>query len=152
VADGFGLQSATAVIIKHANPCGAATAESIFTAYCKALETDPVSAFGGIVALNRMVDGKTAAEIGKLFLEILIAPAYDSEARAILSEKKNLRVLEIPSAGAGKAAVMTSVASPADSWSRTGTGRSLRSSGRRSSLKDRPRKRNTRPLILPGGW
>ena len=86
----------TAVIIKHANPCGAATADDITAAYLKALQTDPVSAFGGIVALNRMVDGKTAEEVSKLFLEILIAPAFDADAVKILSDRKNLRVLEIP--------------------------------------------------------
>jgi len=94
----------TAVIIKHANPCGAATADDIATAYLKALETDPISAFGGIVALNRTVDGKTAAEVSKLFLEILIAPAFDAEAVKILSEKKNLRVLEIPASCTKRAA------------------------------------------------
>ncbi len=93
----------TAIIVKHANPCGAATAAEIAAAYVKALETDPVSAFGGIVALNRIVDGRTAAEVSKLFLEILIAPAFDDEARKILGEKKNLRVLEISPACAKKA-------------------------------------------------
>ena len=93
-ASDFALPAA--VIIKHANPCGAATADDISLAYRKALETDPVSAFGGIVALNRPVDGKAAAEIIKTFLEIVIAPGFDREALAILNEKKNLRVLEIP--------------------------------------------------------
>ena len=94
----------TAVIIKHANPCGAATADDITAAYLKALQTDPVSAFGGIVAVNRTVDGKTAAEVSKLFLEILIAPAFDAEAIKILSAKKNLRVLSIPSTCTKRAA------------------------------------------------
>lgn len=86
------------IIIKHANPCGAATSDGeIALAYRKALETDPVSAFGGIVALNRRVDKKTAEEIAKTFLEVIIAPGFDEEAVALLSSKKNLRILEIPS-------------------------------------------------------
>ena len=85
------------IIMKHANPCGAATAESnLAEAYRKAMETDPVSAFGGIVALNRPVDKKTAEELAKTFLEVIIAPAFDDEAKAILGAKKNVRVLEIP--------------------------------------------------------
>lgn len=86
-----------AVVIKHANPCGAATSDGdLLTAYQKALKTDPVSAFGGIVALNRTVDAKTAEELAKIFLEVIIAPAFDEEAKAILGAKKNVRVLEIP--------------------------------------------------------
>jgi phosphoribosylaminoimidazolecarboxamide formyltransferase / IMP cyclohydrolase len=85
------------VIMKHANPCGAATAESnLAEAYRKAMETDPVSAFGGIVALNRTVDGKTAEELAKTFLEVIIAPVFHEEAKAILAAKKNVRILEIP--------------------------------------------------------
>ncbi len=86
-----------AVVIKHANPCGAATSDGdLLTAYQKALKTDPVSAFGGIVALNRTVNAKTAEELAKIFLEVIIAPAFDDEAKAILGAKKNVRVLEIP--------------------------------------------------------
>ncbi|MDO9585624.1 MAG: bifunctional phosphoribosylaminoimidazolecarboxamide formyltransferase/IMP cyclohydrolase, partial [Syntrophales bacterium] len=85
-----------AVIIKHANPCGAATSSDICKAYRKALETDPVSAFGGIVALNRPVDGKAAKELAKIFFEIIIAPGFDAEALKIFGTKTNLRVLEIP--------------------------------------------------------
>jgi len=92
------------VIVKHANPCGAATSGSdIATAYRKAMETDPVSAYGGIVALNRQVDKKAAEELAKIFLEVIIAPGFDEEAKAVLSGKKNLRLLEIPPAGAGPA-------------------------------------------------
>jgi len=91
----------TAVIMKHANPCGAATSsDDILTAYRKALETDPLSAFGGIVAFNRPVARKTAEEIAKIFLEVIIAPGFEKDALEILSTKKNLRLLEIaPSAG-----------------------------------------------------
>ncbi len=81
-------------IIKHANPCGVALGDSLAEAYARALACDPVSAFGGIIALNRPLDGATAAAIGQLFAEVVIAPGYTAEARAALSGKKNLRLLE----------------------------------------------------------
>ena len=84
-----------AVIIKHTNPCGVATAESISSAFKSALEADRVSAFGGIVALNSCVDANTANEISSLFFECVVAPNYDKEAKEILIKKKNLRVLEL---------------------------------------------------------
>ncbi|MBK8174219.1 MAG: bifunctional phosphoribosylaminoimidazolecarboxamide formyltransferase/IMP cyclohydrolase [Rhodospirillales bacterium] len=80
-------------IIKHANPCGVAIGPTLTDAWRKALACDPISAFGGIVAVNRVLDGITAQEIGKLFVEVVIAPAIDDEARTILAAKKNLRVL-----------------------------------------------------------
>lgn len=80
-------------IIKHANPCGVAIGESVSEAYLKALSCDPVSAFGGIVAVNRPIDAVTAEELAKIFLEVIIAPEVDAEARAILAHKKNVRVL-----------------------------------------------------------
>ena len=80
-------------IIKHANPCGVALGDSQVAAYRKALSCDPVSAFGGIVALNRPLDAATAEELGKLFLEVIIAPGVEREAEALLAEKKNLRLL-----------------------------------------------------------
>ncbi len=83
----------TAAIIKHANPCGVAMANTLAEAYRRALACDPVSAFGGIVAVNRALDADTAAEIGKLFAEVVIAPSIDPAARRILAEKKNLRLL-----------------------------------------------------------
>jgi len=81
-------------IIKHANPCGVAVAESPLEAYKKALKCDPVSAFGGIVALNRPLDEETAAAIAELFVEVVIAPEIGNGSRAVLAEKKNVRVLE----------------------------------------------------------
>ena len=95
----------TAVIMKHANPCGAATSgDDILEAYRKALETDPVSAFGGIVAVNRPVDRKAAEEIAKLFLEVVIAPKFEPEALEVFASKKNLRLIEVDTAcAAGKA-------------------------------------------------
>jgi phosphoribosylaminoimidazolecarboxamide formyltransferase/IMP cyclohydrolase len=83
------------VIIKHANPCGVAVAESPLAAYRNAFLTDPTSAFGGIIAFNRAVDGATAEAVGKQFVEVVIAPAYDEAARKVLAAKKNVRLLEI---------------------------------------------------------
>src|SRR5260221_11823828 len=80
-------------IIKHANPCGVATAATLEEAYRKALACDPVSAFGGIVAVNRELDAASAAAMAKLFLEVIIAPDADSEARAALAGKSALRLL-----------------------------------------------------------
>jgi len=81
-------------IIKHANPCGVAEAGSIAEAYRLALRCDPVSAFGGIIAVNRPLDAATAEEMAELFLEVIIAPEIAADARAVLAKKKNLRVLE----------------------------------------------------------
>jgi phosphoribosylaminoimidazolecarboxamide formyltransferase/IMP cyclohydrolase len=90
-----------AVIIKHANPCGAATSNGdMAEAFKKALAGDPVSAFGGIVALNRPVDAKTAEELIKTFFEVIIAPGFSADAADILKTKQNVRVLEIPAASA----------------------------------------------------
>ncbi len=80
-------------IIKHANPCGVAVAASPLEAYRLALRCDPVSAFGGIIALNRPLDAATAAEIVKIFSEVIIAPAVDDDARAVLAKKDKVRVL-----------------------------------------------------------
>jgi len=85
------------VAIKHANPCGVGIGENIFEAYKKAYEGDPVSIFGGIVAVNEEVDASTAEEMAKIFLEIIIAPSYSDDALKILKEKKNLRVLKLDS-------------------------------------------------------
>jgi len=83
----------TVAIIKHANPCGVASRESLAAAYAEALACDPVSAFGGIIAVNRSLDAATAEEVAKLFAEVVIAPAVDDDAKALLASKKNLRVL-----------------------------------------------------------
>ena len=86
------------VIVKHANPCGVATAGTLAEAYAKAWKTDPTSAFGGIVALNRVVDAATAEamQATKQFVEVLVAPGYSPEARAFFAGKTNLRLLEVP--------------------------------------------------------
>jgi phosphoribosylaminoimidazolecarboxamide formyltransferase/IMP cyclohydrolase len=83
-----------AVVVKHNNPCGVARAASLKEAFARARATDPVSAFGGIVALNRPVDRAAAEELIALFLECVIAPSYSAEARDILSAKAGLRVME----------------------------------------------------------
>lgn len=85
----------TVVAVKHANPCGVGSADTIYEAYMKAYEADPVSIFGGIVAANREIDAKTAEEINKIFVEIVIAPSFSHEAMNILTQKKNIRVLEL---------------------------------------------------------
>lgn len=85
--------SAAVAIIKHANPCGVAEGASLKAAYAKALACDPVSAFGGIVALNRTLDAEAAEEIVKTFTEVIIAPGATDEAAAIVAAKKNLRLL-----------------------------------------------------------
>ena len=90
----FDPKSAAAVaIIKHANPCGAAISASLKEAYLKALKCDPVSAFGGIIAVNRPIDAEAAAEITKIFTEVVIAPDASDDAKAIFAAKKNLRLL-----------------------------------------------------------
>ncbi len=87
------FEETVVAIIKHANPCGVALGATPLEAYKKALACDPVSAFGGIIALNRPLDGPTAEEIGKLFAEVVIAPEADAAAKAALASKKNLRLL-----------------------------------------------------------
>src|SRR5207237_1235393 len=82
-------------IIKHTNPCGAATGATLAEAYRRALECDPVSAFGGVIGLNREVDAETATEIEKLFVEAIAAPKFSGEARQIFAAKKNLRLVEV---------------------------------------------------------
>ncbi len=85
--------------LKHANPCGVGIGSDIFSAYQKAYQSDPVSIFGGIVALNREVDLKTAEAMSELFLEIIVAPAFAPDAFDLLAKKKNLRLLEVPDLG-----------------------------------------------------
>jgi phosphoribosylaminoimidazolecarboxamide formyltransferase/IMP cyclohydrolase len=84
------------VIVKHANPCGVAIGDSVLDAYRKAFKTDPVSAFGGILAFNRALDRAAAEAIGGQFAEVVIAPRVDPEARKVLEKKANVRVLEVP--------------------------------------------------------
>ncbi|QDP39240.1 bifunctional phosphoribosylaminoimidazolecarboxamide formyltransferase/IMP cyclohydrolase [Radiobacillus deserti] len=85
-----------AVAVKHMNPCGVGIGETIAAAFDKAFKADPVSIFGGIVALNRPVDKDTAEQLKGIFLEIVIAPSFTEEALAILTVKKNIRLLETP--------------------------------------------------------
>ena len=90
---------AMVAIIKHTNPCGAATGATVLEAYTKALAADPVSAFGGVIGINTEVDEAAAEEIAKLFVEAIVAPAYTPGARARFAAKKNLRLLEIEHGG-----------------------------------------------------
>ncbi|GLB61913.1 bifunctional phosphoribosylaminoimidazolecarboxamide formyltransferase/IMP cyclohydrolase [Cytobacillus sp. NCCP-133] len=91
-----------AVAVKHMNPCGVGTGENVFAAFSKAFAADPVSIFGGIIALNREVDAETAKKLYEIFLEIIIAPSFSDEALEILKGKKNLRLLTIPFEGKKK--------------------------------------------------
>lgn len=89
------FQDPAVVIVKHTNPCGTAVADNLHNAYLKAYEADPVSAYGGIAACNRDVDAETAAEMVKLFLEVIIAPSFSPEAKEIFAAKANLRLMAV---------------------------------------------------------
>ncbi|PLR65857.1 bifunctional phosphoribosylaminoimidazolecarboxamide formyltransferase/IMP cyclohydrolase [Bacillus sp. UMB0893] len=91
-----------AVAVKHMNPCGVGTGETIFEAFTRAYEADPTSIFGGIIALNHEVDKETAHKLHEIFLEIVIAPSFDKEALEILTSKKNIRLLTLDVLGAEK--------------------------------------------------
>jgi len=81
--------------VKHTNPCGTATGKNLADAYKKALECDPVSAFGGVIGVNRPIDADAAEEMAKLFLEVIAAPGFEEAAKAKFAAKKNLRLVEI---------------------------------------------------------
>jgi phosphoribosylaminoimidazolecarboxamide formyltransferase/IMP cyclohydrolase len=89
------FDSPTVAIIKHTNPCGCAEQPSLAEAWRKALECDPVSAFGGVIGINRSVDAETAREMAKIFVEAIAAPGYSPEALEILRAKKNLRLMQV---------------------------------------------------------
>jgi len=95
------FDSPACCIIKHTNPCGAAVGRSLREAYIKAYEADTVSAFGSVIAVNRVVDIETATEVAKLFVEAIVAPGYQVEAHGVLLAKKNLRMMQIESIGPG---------------------------------------------------
>ena len=92
------FEEPAAIIVKHTNPCGAANGTTVLEAYQKALACDPVSAYGGVIGINREVDGEAAEEIAKLFVEAIAAPAFTPEARQRFAAKKNLRLVEVHSA------------------------------------------------------
>ncbi len=112
---GRALRGPACVIVKHTNPCGAAERGSLAAAWDDALAADPVSAFGGVVALTREVDGEVAERLAGIFLEIVVAPAFDTAARAVLARRPNLRLVVDRRLGA-------SGASSADrtGWARSG--------------------------------
>jgi phosphoribosylaminoimidazolecarboxamide formyltransferase/IMP cyclohydrolase len=91
-------EAAVCAIIKHTNPAGAATGKTLAEAYKRALECDPVSAFGGVIGVNRPIDASAAEEMHKLFLEVIAAPAFDDAAKAKFATKKNLRLVEVKAA------------------------------------------------------
>jgi phosphoribosylaminoimidazolecarboxamide formyltransferase/IMP cyclohydrolase len=91
----------TCVIVKHANPCGVASAATTLAAYANALATDRTSAFGGIIAFNRDVDAATLEAVAGQFVEVVIAPGYTGDAPAVMARKQNVRVLEVPLPAAG---------------------------------------------------
>jgi phosphoribosylaminoimidazolecarboxamide formyltransferase/IMP cyclohydrolase len=95
------FDSAAAAIVKHTNPCGCAEKGLLAESYRKAFECDPVSAYGGVIGFNRTVDEETARECAKTFLEAIAAPDYSPEALAILSGKKNLRLMKVAAGGDG---------------------------------------------------
>ncbi|WP_188455099.1 bifunctional phosphoribosylaminoimidazolecarboxamide formyltransferase/IMP cyclohydrolase [Virgibacillus oceani] len=84
-----------AIAVKHMNPCGIGIGETIYNAFKRAYDADPVSIFGGIVALNREVDSETAQQLSEIFLEIVIAPSFSDKALSVLTKKKNIRLLEL---------------------------------------------------------
>ncbi|HEX9757292.1 MAG TPA: bifunctional phosphoribosylaminoimidazolecarboxamide formyltransferase/IMP cyclohydrolase [Nitrospiria bacterium] len=96
------FEEGTVVIIKHNNPCGVASGPSLAEAYQKARETDPISAFGGVIALNRRVDETTAREMSSTFIEVIISPGFDDSALEILKKKRDLRLLDIGPSVKGK--------------------------------------------------
>ncbi len=108
------LDQAACVIVKHANPCGAAVNVDLLSAYQRAFSTDPTSAFGGIIAFNRELDAATAAAVIQQFVEVVIAPALSDQAASVLATKANVRVLTVPR----KQAATTSSTSAwaADCW------------------------------------
>jgi phosphoribosylaminoimidazolecarboxamide formyltransferase/IMP cyclohydrolase len=93
------FEGPAAVIIKHNNPCGAAEQKTLLDAYTKAFACDPLSAFGGVLAFNHIVDAVTAEAVSKLFVECIVAPGFADRAQEILSAKKNLRLLQLPQGG-----------------------------------------------------
>jgi phosphoribosylaminoimidazolecarboxamide formyltransferase/IMP cyclohydrolase len=103
-AIGRALRGPACVVVKHTNPCGAAERATLLKAWQAALAGDPVSAFGGVVALTREVDAATAEGLASIFLEVIVAPAYSPEALAILAKKANLRLLEDPILGGSQVA------------------------------------------------
>jgi len=114
------------VIVKHANPCGVAISASLVDAYRKAFATDPTSAFGGVIAFNRPIDAPTVEAVAAQFVEVLIAPAYTSDALAVIAQKKNVRVLEVPLPAAPSAAQID--------WKRVGGGMLVQTADAREAL------------------
>ena len=95
------FEETAAVIVKHNNPCGVAVGNDLFDTYISAREVDPVSAFGSVVCVNREIEKKTAEEIAKTFVEVLVAPSFSEDSRPIMEKKENMRVLVLPQKAGG---------------------------------------------------
>jgi phosphoribosylaminoimidazolecarboxamide formyltransferase/IMP cyclohydrolase len=95
------FEETAAVIVKHNNPCGVAIGTNLLDAYITAREVDPVSSYGSVVCLNREIDKKVAEEIARTFVEVLVAPSFSDDARAIMAKKENMRVLVLPQKSEG---------------------------------------------------
>ncbi|WP_254767179.1 formyltransferase family protein [Salinilacihabitans rarus] len=134
-----------AAVIKHTNPAGCATADTVAEAYERALSTDPMSAFGGIVALNRECDAETAAQITDSFKEVVVAPGYTDEALDVLCEKENLRVLDV-----GREARSASDASSAERSSADSRAAEPRDDGDQPRALGEPTERFTEKPIVGG--
>jgi phosphoribosylaminoimidazolecarboxamide formyltransferase/IMP cyclohydrolase len=103
------FDTTSVAIIKHTNPCGAATGKSVLDAYTRALAADPVSAFGGVIGINREVDAEAAEEIAKLFVEAIVAPSFSEAALARFASKKNLRLVQVTGHASGVKRVIKQV-------------------------------------------
>jgi phosphoribosylaminoimidazolecarboxamide formyltransferase/IMP cyclohydrolase len=128
-----GFDVPACVIVKHANPCGVAVGANPAEAYGKAFKTDPTSAFGGIIAFNTEVDGAAAALVAKQFVEVLMAPGFTPEARAVFAAKANTRVLEIALPALGTAS--TDAGRNAYDFKRVGSGLLIQSADNRGMTK-----------------
>ena len=142
------LRGPAVVIVKHTNPCGAAERPTLLEAWQAALAGDPVSAFGGVVALTRPVDAAVAEALASIFLEVVVAPAFDDAARAVLARKPNLRLVVDPALArdepgpppdptgsvrsAGGAVLVTAPDTPADDPATWTVATSARPDGRRA--------------------
>ena len=129
------------VIVKHANPCGVAVGASAHQAYEKAFQTDPTSAFGGIIAFNRALDGAAAQAVSKQFVEVLIAPDFTPEALAVFKSKANVRLLKI--------ALPALAQTDASDWARGRNAIDIKRVGSEMCIRDRRRRAQS---LADLGW
>ncbi|MFM1786198.1 MAG: hypothetical protein RL228_148, partial [Actinomycetota bacterium] len=105
----FDFSEPAVAIIKHSNPCGIAVGKDVADAHRKAHETDPVSAFGGVIAANRKVTAEMARQVAEIFTEVIVAPEFDAEAIEILSAKPSIRILVVPAPNSGEGIEMRNI-------------------------------------------